>query len=143
MLSQSESDSEEKVPSLGIKRERVVLVPKAKTKDEKQNTKKSILCNTDLHRKEFSFIEEIVREFEKVFPMVSKEEIIFVLNKTSFSIKQTYLQLKYPNKNYTFSEAEDYIIKHMRSSNLYKELCKIKGENSVQERKKYLNINNS
>lgn len=39
-----------------------------------------------------------------------------------------------------YLELEDYILKHMKGSAYYEELVKLKGEESLKERERFLNI---
>ena len=90
---------------------------------------------------EFQRIDEIVNTFlsDEGLKRYSKDEILKVLNDNSFDIRNSYLQLKGKNfKNYAFTKNQDYIIKFMQNSELYNELCKLKGKLNVQRREKYL-----
>ncbi|MCQ2821553.1 MAG: hypothetical protein MJ252_30210 [archaeon] len=90
---------------------------------------------------DFNKIEEILKVFtkNKVTNKFSQEEILQVLNANSFNIRNSYLQLKRGNKaHFSFTQPEDYIIKFMSDSDLFMNLCLIKGTKNVMKRKEYL-----
>ncbi len=72
----------------------------------------------------------------------NKEEILDILKRTSFNIENTYLFLK-DHENYKFflfTDMEDYIIRNMRKSDYYKDLVKLKGRELVEERERFLMV---
>ena len=99
------------------------------------------LFTMDTYKKEFGRIDEIVKVFSNCLPNSQKEDILNKLDLTSFNLSHTFYELKYPqSRKYIFTSTEDYIIKNMQGSEIYKELIKLKGENNVIQRKKYLNL---
>ena len=97
----------------------------------------------DGHMAIFDDIENIIRIFLSNFQKNSKEEIISVLNATSFNIEQAYYDLSSGQKKYSFTNSEDYIIKHMKNSDEFQKLIELKGINNVIKREQYLQINNN
>ena len=73
---------------------------------------------------------------------LTKEEIMEILKRTSFNIENTYLYFNDRNtyKYLLFSDMEDYIIKNMRKTDYYKDLVEIKGKELVEERERFLVI---
>ena len=64
---------------------------------------------------------------------------------TSFNIELAFKILQYKKENkdiskFLFTNSDDYIIQNMNHLNIYEELKKIKGKNFIEERKKYLGI---
>lgn len=108
-----------------------------------QNSNSLILINEE-YRKDFSDIDEIVRIFKDSFPQYSIKQILNILNINSFNIQNSYNSFRHFQNSQTipdtsFTDADDYIIEYMQSTNLYKELINIKGEQLVHQRKQYLN----
>jgi hypothetical protein len=90
----------------------------------------------------FDDIENIIRIF-MTHCTNSKDEIISVLNATSFNIEQAYFDLQLGQKKYSFTNSEDYIIKHMKNTEEFQKLIEYKGINNVIKREQYLQINNN
>ena len=97
----------------------------------------------DAHMDIFDDIDTIIKIFQSHFRKISKEEIISVLNATSFNIEQAFFDLSNGQKKYCFSNAEDYIIKHMKDSLEFQKLIQLKGMNNVIKREQYLQKNNN
>ena len=95
------------------------------------------------HMAIFDDIENIIRIFLTHFNKNTKDEIISVLNATSFNIEQAYYDLSTGQKKYSFTNAEDYIIKHMKNCDEFQKLIELKGINNVIKREQYLQINNN
>ena len=85
----------------------------------------------------FDEIENIIKIFQMQFNKISKDEIISVLNATSFNVEQAYYDLSSWQKNF-ITNAEDYIIKHMKNCIEYQKLVELKGINNVIRRELYL-----
>ena len=81
--------------------------------------------------------------FQSHFKKVPKEEIISVLNATSFNLEQAYYDLANGQKVFCFNNAEDYIIKHMKNCEEFQRLIELKGINNVIKREQYLLNNNN
>jgi hypothetical protein len=96
----------------------------------------------DGHMAIFDDIENIIRIF-MTHCTNSKDEIISVLNATSFNIEQAYFDLQSGQKKYSFTNSEDYIIKHMKNTEEFQKLIEYKGINNVIKREQYLQINNN
>lgn len=90
------------------------------------------------HMAIFDDIENIIRIFQMQFSKLTKDEIISVLNATSFNVEQAYYDLSSGQKNFSFTNAEDYIIKHMKNCIEYQKLVELKGINNVIKREQYL-----
>jgi len=76
------------------------------------------------------------------FPEFSHEQILDLLQKNSFDIENTYLQLS-DMKNFgdiEFNSADDYIIMNLQATDYYKDLIAKKGIRSVEKRHKFMNI---
>ena len=86
----------------------------------------------------FDDIENIIKLFQKEFNQTPKDEILSVLNSTSFNVEQAYYDLSTGHKNFSFTNAEDYIIKHMKNCSEYQKLLELKGINNVIKREQYL-----
>jgi hypothetical protein len=73
---------------------------------------------------------------------LTKEEIMEILKRTSFNIENAYLYFSERDtyKYLLFSDMEDYIIKNMRKSDYYRDLVEIKGKELVEERERFLMI---
>ena len=113
------------------------LIPKNKILIQNKNY---ALYTMDAYKNEFKRIDEIVKVISGCLPNSQKEDILRKLNLTSFNLPHTFYELKYPqSKKYIFTETEDYIIRNMQGSDIYNELIKVKGENNVLQRKRYLN----
>ena len=82
----------------------------------------------------FDDIENIIQIFQLHFNKIPKDEIISVLNATSFNIEQTNYDLSTGLKNNSFTNAEDYIIKHMKNCIEFQKLVELKGINNVIKR---------
>ena len=82
----------------------------------------------DGHMAIFDDIENIIRIF-MTHCTNSKDEIISVLNATSFNIEQAYFDLQSG-----FTNSEDYIIKHMKNTEEFQKLIEYKGINNVIKR---------
>ena len=92
----------------------------------------------DGHMAIFDEIENIIKIFQMQFNKIPKDEIISVLNATSFNVEQAYYDLSTGQKNFSFTNAEDYIIKHMKNCIEYQKLVELKGINNVIRREQYL-----
>lgn len=92
----------------------------------------------DGHMAIFDDIENIIKIFQMQFPKIPKDEIISVLNATSFNVEQAYYDLASGQKNFSFTNAEDYIIKHMKNCIEYQKLIELKGINNIIKREQYL-----
>ena len=92
----------------------------------------------DPHMEAFDDIDTIIKIFQTHFRKVPKEEIISVLNATSFNIEQAFYDLSNGQKKFCFTNAEDYIIKHMKNTIEFQKLKKIKGINNIIKREQYL-----
>ena len=92
----------------------------------------------DGHMAIFDDIENIIKLFQKEFNQTPKDEILSVLNSTSFNVEQAYYDLSTGHKNFSFTNAEDYIIKHMKNCYEYQKLLELKGINNVIKREQYL-----
>ena len=90
------------------------------------------------HMAIFDEIESIIKIFQMQFNKIPRDEILSVLNSTSFNIEQAYYDLYKGHKNFSFSSAEDYIIKHMKNCVEYQNLIELKGINNVIKREQYL-----
>ena len=124
--------------------------PKVKNQQQTQNptntTTTSILAKDKVlalfpcegHMAIFDEIENIIKIFQMQFNKTPKDEIISVLNSTSFNVEQAYYDLATGHKNFSFSNAEDYIIKHMKNCVEYQKLVELKGINNVIKREQYL-----
>lgn len=124
--------------------------PKAKNQVQNQNGLNSTNASTllkenvlalfpcDGHLAVFDDIENIIKIFQMHFNKTPKDEIISVLNATSFNVEQAYYDLSNGIKKYSFSNAEDYIIKHMKNCIEYQKLVELKGINNVIKREQYL-----
>lgn len=106
----------------------------------KKKVKNFALFTTDLYKKEFKQIDEIVSILSNNFPKTDKDYILFVLHSTSFNIYHAFRQLKSKNTNLLFTNAEDYIIRYMENTDLFNELIIFKGKENVYKRKQYLNL---
>ena len=87
----------------------------------------------------FDEIENIIKIFQMHFSKMPREEIMSVLNATSFNVEQAYYDLMTNQKNFSFTNAEDYIIKHMKNCPEFQKLIELKGINNVMKREQYLN----
>ena len=92
----------------------------------------------DAHMAVFDDIDMIIKIFQSHFRKVPKEEIINTLNSNSFNIEQAFYDLSTGLKKYGFTQAEDYIIKHMKHCEEYQRLIQNKGINNVIRREHYL-----
>ena len=97
----------------------------------------------DAHMTVFDDIDNIIKIFQSHFKKVPKEEIISVLNATSFNLEQAYYDLANGQKVFCFNNAEDYIIKHMKNCEEFQRLIELKGINNVIKREQYLLNNNN
>ncbi len=91
----------------------------------------------------FTDIDNILKQIHSIFRDEYQSEYIHeVLNKTSFNIQNTFLYLSDRDefKYLLFNDMEDYIIKNMRSSDCFVQVINIKGEELVDERKRYLGV---
>lgn len=123
---------------------------KVKNQTQNQNTINSSNASTllkdnvlalfpcDGHMAIFDDIENIIKIFQLHFNKIPKDEIISVLNATSFNVEQAYYDLSTGLKNNSFTNAEDYIIKHMKNCIEYQKLVELKGINNVIKREQYL-----
>ena len=91
------------------------------------------------HMAIFDEIENIIKIFQMHFNKTPREEIMSVLNATSFNVEQAYYDLMTGQKNFCFTNAEDYIIKHMKNCPEFQKLVELKGINNVIKREQYLN----
>lgn len=92
---------------------------------------------------QYEEIDEIVDAFNKEFNNnYSREEILDILHRNSFNISAAFAQLKRKDFVSSFTQKEDYIIKFMADSELYQQLCVMKGKVNVERRKAYLQVNN-
>jgi hypothetical protein len=124
--------------------------PKVKSQPQNQNpinsTNASTLAKDNIlalfpsegHMAIFDEIESIIKIFQMQFNKIPRDEILSVLNSTSFNIEQAYYDLYKGHKNFSFSSAEDYIIKHMKNCVEYQNLIELKGINNVIKREQYL-----
>lgn len=124
--------------------------PKVKSQPQNQNpinsTNASTLAKDNIlalfpsegHMAIFDEIENIIKIFQMQFNKIPRDEILSVLNSTSFNIEQAYYDLYKGHKNFSFSSAEDYIIKHMKNCIEYQNLIELKGINNVIKREQYL-----
>jgi hypothetical protein len=124
--------------------------PKVKSQPQNQNpinsTNTSTLAKYNIlalfpsegHMAIFDEIESIIKIFQMQFNKIPRDEILSVLNSTSFNIEQAYYDLYKGHKNFSFSSAEDYIIKHMKNCVEYQNLIELKGINNVIKREQYL-----
>jgi hypothetical protein len=95
--------------------------------------------------KEFQNIDTILKTLKTYFKEESNDFILNILDMTSFNIELTFKILQYKKENkdiskFLFTNSDDYIIQNMNHLNIYEELKKIKGKNFIEERKKYLGI---
>ena len=95
--------------------------------------------------KEFQNIDTILKTLKTYFKEESNDFILNILDMTSFNIELTFKILQYKKENkdiskFLFTNSDDYIIQNMKHLNIYEELKKIKGKNFIEERKKYLGI---
>ena len=95
--------------------------------------------------KEFQNIDTILKTLKTYFKEESNDFILNILDMTSFNIELAFKILQYKKENkdiskFLFTNSDDYIIQNMNHSNIYEELKKIKGKNFIEERKKYLGI---
>lgn len=120
--------------------------PQKKTEnyDNKEEITQALIPQNSLFFKYFAQIDEIVDYFSKIKFKVkyTKNYIIDVLHANSFDFKNTYIQLKYGDAKFAFTQKDDYIIKFMADTELYNQLCLVKGINNVEIRKKYLKVDN-
>ena len=103
------------------------------------------LLMTSENIKEFQNIDTILKTLKTYFKEESNDFILNILDMTSFNIELTIKILQYKKENkeiskFLFTNSDDYIIQNMSHLNIYKELTKIKGKNLIEERKKYLGI---
>ena len=124
--------------------------PKVKSQPQNQNpinsTNTSTLAKDNIlalfpsegHMAIFDEIESIIKIFQMQFNKIPRDEILSVLTSTSFNIEQAYYDLYKGHKNFSFSSAEDYIIKHMKNCIEYQNLIELKGINNVIKREQYL-----
>ena len=85
-------------------------------------------------------IDEIIKQFQKAFPLKKKEEIMEKLYQCSFDLKNTYLVLK-DEANFgflLFNEKDDEMVLTNLGYAQYKEFAKQKGHNNIIKRKKFL-----
>ena len=95
--------------------------------------------------KEFQNIDTILKTLKTYFKEESNDFILNILDMTSFNIELTFKILQYKKENkdiskFLFTNSDDYIIQNMNHLNISEELKKIKGKNFIEERKKYLGI---
>ena len=95
--------------------------------------------------KEFQNIDTILKTLKTYFKEESNDFILNILDMTSFNIELAFKILQYKKENkdiskFLFTNSDDYIIQNMNHLNIYEELKKIKGKNFIEERKKYLGI---
>ncbi len=114
-----------------------------------QNNDIKILNNSLLmaseNIKEFQNIDTILKTLKTYFKEESNDFILNILDMTSFNIELAFKILQYKKENkdiskFLFTNSDDYIIQNMNHLNIYEELKKIKGKNFIEERKKYLGI---
>ncbi len=113
----------------------------SKSKDS-QIIRNRVVIPNERDKNLFSDIDNILNVLKLHFPEMENLEILEILKSTSFNIANAFLFLKdnEKNKNLLFTDMEDYIIKNMRKSDYYNELVKNKSRELVEEREKFLLI---
>jgi len=110
--------------------------------NEPEVPKNRVIAHNEKDKKIISHIDYIVQSIANSIEENEPELILEILSKTSFNIANVYLYFsdKEKFKYLLFTDMEDYILRNMRSSEYYDNVLRTKGEELVEERERFLNI---
>jgi len=121
------------------------LHSKGKKQGENNETKKKNEKNEEEKKEEIDpnvlRLDEYINQLMKI-TKYTREEIFKILYGTSGNVKYAYLYIKDSVKygKYYFSSADDYVLQILKKKSYYKKLLEVKGEELLNERKKFLGI---